>query len=80
MDRIHPPFEDEYLEVTLNTDDSDSDADIVISALHRTAEDLDTTFETDNTLFDDSATVPDDKKLNTAKQNQPWHQKQPLSD
>ena len=44
MDRIHPPLEDEDLEVTLKTDDSDSDADTVISALYRTLEDLDTTF------------------------------------
>ena len=33
MDGIHPPFEDEDLEFTLKTNDSDSDADTVISAL-----------------------------------------------
>ena len=33
MDGIHLPFEDEDIEVPLNTDDSDSDADTVISAL-----------------------------------------------
>ena len=62
MDGIHPLFEDEDLEVTLKTNDSDSDADTVISALDRTIEDLDTTFETDKILCDDSATVPDDEK------------------
>ena len=80
MDGIHPPFEDEDLEVTLKTNDSDSDADTVISALDRTIKDHDTTFETDKTLFDNSATVPDDKKLKTQKWNQPWQQKQPLPD
>ena len=63
MDGIHPLFEDEDLEVTLKTDDSDSDADTVISSLDRTIEDLDTIFETDRTLFDDSATVPGAKEL-----------------
>ena len=62
MDGIHQPFEDEILEVTLKTNDSDSDADTVISALDRTIEDLDTTFKTNETLFDESATVPDDKE------------------
>ena len=62
MDGIYLPFEDEDLEVTLKTDDSDSDADTVISALDRTIEDLDTTVETDKTLFDDSATVPDNEE------------------
>ena len=59
---IHPPFEEEDLEVTLKTDDSDSDADTVISALDRTIEKLDITFETDKILFDDSATVPDNER------------------
>ena len=80
MDGIHLPFEDDDLEVTLKTDNSDSDADTVISALGRTIEGLNTTFETDETLFDDSATVSDDEKLKTQKQNQPWQQKQPLPD
>ena len=62
MDGIHPPFQDEDLEVTLITDDSDSDADTDISALHRIIEDLYTSFETDESLFDDSATVPDDNE------------------
>ena len=59
MDEIHPPFEDKDLEVTLKTDGSDSDTDTVISALDRTIGDLDTTFKTYKTIFDDSATVPD---------------------
>ena len=62
MDGLCPPFKDEDLEITLKTDDSDSDADTVISALDRTIEDLDTTFKTDETLFNNSATVPDDKE------------------
>ena len=62
MDGIIPPFQDEDLAITLKTDDSDSDADTVISALDRTIEDLDTTFDTDEMLFDDSAPVPDDEE------------------
>ena len=67
MDGIHPPFKDEDLEVTLKSNDSDSDADTVISALERTIKDLDTTFDTGKNS---------DSK--TQKQNQPWQQKQPL--
>ena len=67
MDGIHPSFEDRVLEVTLKTNDSDSDVDTVISAQDRTIEDLETTFETDETLSDDSATVPDNVKTNDSE-------------
>ena len=58
MDRIHPHFEDEDLEVTLKTDDSDSDVDAVFNALYRTIEDLDVTFDIDEALVEDSETEP----------------------
>ena len=67
MDGILPPIEDKDLEVKLKTNYSDSDADTVIRALHRTTEDLDTTFKIDKTLFGDSATVPDNKETDDSE-------------
>ena len=58
MDGIHPPFEGKGLDITLKTNDSDSDADTVISDLERTIEDLVTTFDTEKIVAEDSETEP----------------------
>ena len=77
MGGIHPSVEDEDLEVTLKTDDSDSDADTTISALKRTTEDIDTTFENDETLFDNSAKL-DNEESEDSETELIRQQKQPL--
>ena len=71
MDGIHPPIEDGDLEVTLKTDNSDLDADTVISTLDRIIEDLTTTFETDRTHLMTLQQYQMMKKQKTQKQKQP---------
>ena len=71
MDGLHPPFEDEGLEITLKTDDSDSDADTVISFLDGTIEVLTLLLTLTKPYLTTQQPYQMMKKLKTQKQNQP---------